>query len=188
MWLCVCLCVCVTPTLSRLSPSLKPTLASHFQNATVGFLQPIEDPITISFAALLFAHNDRQNVSLVCPRLLSPPLCSLSPSSSPSLYLDPLSPALSRSVSFSHSLPPSRTSVSVRNERGGKLQDCVYFSRIIEIRLDANGRSCPPKCLSISRAHTRAHTQICMWIQAKGIRWAQRLVCPSVCVCLSGCV
>lgn len=49
----------------------KTTLAIHFQNATVGFLQPIEDPITISLAALLFAHNDRQNVSLVCPLLPS---------------------------------------------------------------------------------------------------------------------
>lgn len=136
------------------------TLAGHFQNATVGFLQPIEDPITISFAALLFAHNDRQNVSLVCPRLSSPPL---SPSSSPSLYLTlSLSRSVSKRVILSFPTPPTtpltHTSTSVRNERGGKLQDCVYFSRIIEIRLDANGRSCPPKCLSIS--HT--HTQICM--------------------------
>lgn len=57
--------------------------------------------------------------------------------------------------------PPTHTHththicVSEKRERG-KLQDCVYFSRIIEICLDANGRSCPPKCLNIS--HTHIHT------------------------------
>lgn len=126
------------------------TLAGHFQNATVDFLQPIEDPITISFATLLFAHNDSQNVSLVCPLL---PFRSLSFSVS----VSPSDPLCLESVSFSY--PPTHISASVRNERGGKLQDCVYFSRFIEICLDANGRSCPPKCLSITRTHR--HTTAC---------------------------
>lgn len=123
----MCGCMCAT-NCHNLSFSLpQAALAGHFQNATVGFLQPIEDPITISFAALLFALNDRQNVSLVCSRLHSPPLCALSPSVSLSLYLT-LSPQFCRKACHSLILPTrTQTSASVKNERGGKLQDCVFL-------------------------------------------------------------
>lgn len=103
----VCVCHQLCHNLSFSLPQT--TLAGHFQNATVGFLQPIGDPITISFATLLFAHNDRRNVSLVCPRLSSPPLTrSLSVFVAVS-QSDPLSPTLSRSVSFSHPPPTPHT-------------------------------------------------------------------------------
>lgn len=162
-------CDGVSPNLSQSAPPtfLKITLAVHFQNATVGFLQPIEDPITISFAALLFAHNDRQNVSLVCPLL---PFCSPFLSLSTSLYLT-LSVSEHVILSFySHPSPFPRstpTSMSGGNERrgGGKLQDSVYFSRIIEICLDANGISCLPKCLNISQTQTCTQKFACEFKQ-----------------------
>lgn len=116
--------VCVPLSLSKSFSLPQTTLASHFQNATVDFLQPIEDPITISFAALLFAHNDRQNVSLVCPHLSSPPLRSLSLSWSLSLYL---TCSVLKRVILSYP-PPTHISASVRNERGGEITGlCVVF-------------------------------------------------------------
>lgn len=99
--------VCVTKSVKTFSLP-QTTLVGHFQNATVDFLQPIEDPITISFAALPFAHNDRQNVSLVCPRLSSPPLHSLSGLISVSLA-DPLC------LEACHSLTPLHTHKNTHN-------------------------------------------------------------------------
>lgn len=88
-----------------------------------------------------------------------------------------------------HSLIPSNTHarahirVSEKRERG-KLQDCVYFCRIIEIRLDANGRSCPPKCLNISHTHTYTQRHANLHVNSsKRHLVARRLVYPSVYVC-----
>lgn len=74
------------------------------------------------------------------------------------------------------------THTSAGNERGGKLQDCVcfFFSRIIEICLDANGRSCPPKCLNISHTHTHTATQR-FACEFKQITFGGTSVCPSAC-------
>lgn len=57
---------------------LEPTLSSHFLNAKVSFLRPIEEPITISGAARLSAYNDMQNASAcssscLATTLLTPP-------------------------------------------------------------------------------------------------------------------
>lgn len=125
---------------------------------------------------------------LSSPFLSSPFAISLS--SSASLYLT-LSPLLRRKAC--HSLIPSNTHpythththirVSEKRERG-KLQDCVYFSRIIEICLDANGRSCPPKCLNISHTHTYTQRHANLHVNSsKRHLVARRLVYPSVYVC-----
>lgn len=54
------LCVCVRLSISVTIFLPQTTLAGHFQNSTVGFLQPIEVAITISVAVLRFAFNDRK--------------------------------------------------------------------------------------------------------------------------------
>lgn len=174
---CVVKLVRVSPILSH-SPWLRPALDGHFQNATVGFLLPIEEPITISFPLRVYAHNDSQNVSLVCPPLVSPPLCSLALS----VFLsDPLRRCLSWSMSFSHFPALGHIYVSYKWEGLNYRTYCVYFSRIIEICLGCNARSCPLKCFSIT--HTGTCTFACESKQ-KGIWCARQLVCPSVCVCV----
>lgn len=119
---CVVKLVYVSPILSH-SASLKPTLDGHFQNATVGFLLPIEEPITISFPLRVYAHNDSQNVSLVCPPLVSPPLCSL-------VLSFCLTLSISVCLEACHSLifHPLDTSMSVTNERGWitGLATCIF--------------------------------------------------------------
>lgn len=180
---CVVKFVYVSPIVSH-SPSLKPTLDGHFQNATVGFLLPIEEPITISFPLRVYAHNDSQNVSLVCPPLVSPPLCSLALSVFRS---DPLYRCLSWSMSFSHFPPLGRIHVSYKWEGPNYRTRHSYFSRIIEICLSCNAGSCPQKCFRITRAHTHSHTGTCTFAcesKQKGIWWSQQLVCPSVRVCV----
>lgn len=65
-------------------------------------------------------------------------------------------------------LPPLDTHIHVRGKweaGGGKLQDSVYFSRIIEICLDANGISCLPKCLNISQTQTCTQKFACEFKQ-----------------------
>lgn len=57
----------------------------------------------------------------------------------------------------------------------------AYFSKIIEIRLDANGRSCPSKCLSISDTHTGTCKFACEFKQ-KGFGGPE-----CVCVCVGVC-
>lgn len=84
---------CHNPPLPRLF--LEPTLGSHSLNATVSFLQPIEEPINISGAARLFAYNDRQNVFT----RLSPRLAATLPAPPPSLRVTPVnSPTPAASV------------------------------------------------------------------------------------------
>lgn len=121
------LCMCHQTHQILSPPSFKPTVDGHFLNATVGFLQPIEDPITISFASRVFAHSDRQNVSLVCPQLVSPPLCFLAQSSSLSLYLT-LSPSfVSKHVILSFST--SQTHPCQWEMRGGEITGltvCIF--------------------------------------------------------------
>lgn len=85
-----------------------------------------------------------------------------------------------------HSLifQPLDTSMSVTNEGGLNYSTCcVYFSRIIEICLGCNARSCPQKCFSITHTHT--HTGTCTF--ACESKQKRHLVCTtvgvSICVC-----